>query len=87
MFLPIHSVGGQLLPSDVMLKCECSEWHCHLCINPAYSHQDLHLLYKREKNVLSIFREHMPNPNFTLIHCFKVSDMLISIKKKMGIFY
>lgn len=52
VFLPIHSVGGQLLPSNVMLKYDCSEWRCHLCINPAYWHQDPHLLYERGKNVL-----------------------------------
>jgi len=85
VFLPLHPVGGQLLPSDVVLKYDCSEWHWHLGINPAYSHLDPHLLYKRGKSMLSIFRECMPNPNFTLIHCFNVSDMLISIKK-MNIF-
>lgn len=72
VFLPIHSVGGQLLPSNAMLKYDCSEWRVTFALILLIGHQDPTLLYERGKKCV---RECMPNPNFTSVHCFQVSDM------------
>lgn len=46
IFLHICSVK-QLLPSDVMLKGDCSERNCQVCVNPACLHHSLHLFCDR----------------------------------------
>lgn len=83
VFLP--PAGGQLLPSNVMLKYACSQWHCHSWINPACSHHGPHLLSERKK-ILPIFTVCMPNLNCNPLFWGLWYAHSHTLKKKKNIF-